>query len=40
MCTNWNGFTGGKEVKPRKGMMNTWEYNPEEKQVCYIKENT
>ncbi|MET3696922.1 hypothetical protein SAMN05877753_101502 [Bacillus oleivorans] len=35
MCFHWNGYAGGANVKPRKGMRNVYEYQPEEKQICY-----
>jgi hypothetical protein len=35
MCSFWNGAVGGNDVKPKKGMRTFWEYNPEEKQICF-----
>ncbi len=37
MCSHWNGFVGGKNVMPREGMSHTWQYEPNERQVCYKK---
>ena len=37
MCMHWNGYTGGQYVKPKEGMMNTWKYDPNERQFCYKK---
>jgi hypothetical protein len=36
MCFHWNGYQGGIQVKPRKGMPHTMEYEPEERQLCYL----
>ena len=36
MCVHWNGFQGGQSVKPRKGMIHFYEYEPEEKQICFV----
>lgn len=35
MGIHWNGYKGGENVRPRAGMMNVWEYNDEEKQICF-----
>jgi hypothetical protein len=35
MCIHWNGAIGGKSVKPRVGMRNVYEYDPEERNTCY-----
>jgi len=35
MCTQWNGVVGGKDTRPRKGMVHTMEYNPQEINTCY-----
>ncbi|KLU63784.1 hypothetical protein DEAC_c43130 [Desulfosporosinus acididurans] len=35
MCIHWNGPLGGKSVKPRIGMMNVFEFDPQEKNICY-----
>lgn len=36
MCVSWNGLVGGKNVKPRVGMRNVFEYDPNETNVCYV----
>lgn len=35
MCTHWNGYVGGKYVKPKEGMRLTWQYDPNERQICF-----
>ncbi|TVY08352.1 hypothetical protein [Paenibacillus cremeus] len=35
MCSFWNGQAGGTQVKPKSGMMNFFEYDSEEKNICY-----
>jgi hypothetical protein len=35
MCIHWNGYKGGNSIRPKQGMKNVWEYDDEEKQVCF-----
>ena len=35
MCSHWNGPVGGKNVRPKTGMRSFFEYDPEERNICY-----
>jgi hypothetical protein len=35
MCKHWNGHIGGQSVRPKKLFMRSWEYDPNETQLCY-----
>ncbi len=37
MCVQWNGYQGGSYVAPKKNARNFWEYDSEEKQICFKK---
>jgi hypothetical protein len=37
MCKHWNGHVGSSNVRPKKHMMRSWEYESEESLLCYVQ---
>lgn len=37
MCFQWNGYNGGKSVKPKVNARNFWTYDSEEQNTCLEK---